>query len=242
MKGRDQKMKRRIIALVALVLLSGAVAPVAQAQRGQGDPSGVARQAVKPEVVSLSGKVLTVETGPCPSTTGRALAGTHLWVKTQGKKLNIHLGPAEVVQDLADQMPRGTQITIEAYRTAAMPEDHYVAQTLKFEGSTIQLRDAGFRPYWAGGGAGFGAGTLRSYAGQGRGPGNRPGREGGRRWGQGPCFAGGDSSGRPGYGWRGGYGRGGGRGWGRQWRFIDQDQDGVCDNFQGASGRSANGR
>ncbi len=41
-----------------------------------------------------------------------------------------------------------------------------------------------------------------------------------------------------GYGRGGGYGRGRGygRGYGRQWSFVDQDRDGVCDNYQRAWG------
>ena len=49
-------MKITMTILLALALICGAGGTSALAQRGIGDPSGVARQAVKPQVVTLSGK------------------------------------------------------------------------------------------------------------------------------------------------------------------------------------------
>ncbi len=46
-----------------------------------GQSRGVARQAVKPDVVSFSGKLVEITTGPCESTTGRSAVRTHLILK-----------------------------------------------------------------------------------------------------------------------------------------------------------------
>jgi len=53
-------MKRTRFAAIVLAITCGLAASAAHAQRGVGDPTGVAQQIVKPEVVSLSGTVLDV--------------------------------------------------------------------------------------------------------------------------------------------------------------------------------------
>ena len=98
----------------------------ALAQRGVGDDAGIARQAVKPAVVSLSGKITSVETGPCMSTTGRAEVGTHVHLETpKGRALNIHLGPqAEVDQNVlrcvGETVLVGIACAVVAYGVGAM--------------------------------------------------------------------------------------------------------------------------
>jgi len=185
-------MKRKLTLLAAGALLWGVVAPLAHAQRGMGDSAGVARQAVKPEVVTLSGKVLEVKTEPCKMTTGPAYLGTHFLMKTpKGEKLNIHLGPADAVDYVTEQLPVGDKVTVNAFRTVKMPENHYVAQSVAFDGTTIQLRDASLRPLWARSNTAWrGRGGPQWVSGRGQ------GRDWGRGWGRGP-----------------GYGRGWGRGW-----------------------------
>jgi len=90
----------------------------ALAQKGMGELSGVARQAVKPEVVSLTGKVTAVESGPCELTTGRASIGTHVMLETEdGESLNVHLGPQVAVAELAKRLKRGTALSVRAFRT-----------------------------------------------------------------------------------------------------------------------------
>ncbi len=189
-------MKRRLVLVTAGALLWSVVASCAYAQRGMGDPVGVASQAVRPEVVALSGEVLKVNTEPCKMTTGPAYLGTHFLLKTpKGEELNVHLGPADRVSYVTEQLPLGENVTVNAFRTAKMPENHYVAQSVTFDGTTIQLRDENLRPLWA----------RNNTALRGRGESQWvPGRGQRRDWGRGP-----------GRGWgRGpGYGRGRGRGW-----------------------------
>ncbi len=176
-------------ALTAILALSwGALAPPAHAQKGMGELSGVGRQAVKPEVVLLSGKVLATETGPCKNTTGPADVGSHFLLETpKGKKLNIHLGPAAAVDYIVEQLTVGKKVTVHAFRTNKMPDNHYVAQLLTLDGTTIRLRDEGLRPFWAGGsgasrgGPQYGSGRGRGW---GRGGGHGGGRGGGRGWGR----------------------------------------------------------
>lgn len=195
-------MRNTVALLAAAALLGGLAAPSARAQRGMGDPGGVAQQLVKPKLVSLTGRVVAVETEPCEKTTGRGQVGTHLVLRTRkGDRLNVHLGWAVAVEPVARQLTPGTKVEITAFRTQKMPKGDYVAKSLTVDGRTLQLRDENLRPIWAGGsGRGFGRGW-------GVGPGRawRGGRGGGWRGGRGGPYGG-----AWGGGWRNG--RGGGYG------------------------------
>ena len=171
---------RHVVTLAAVIVsLFGVAAPTAHAQRGVGDLTGVAQQPVKPEVVSLSGKIVEVKTGPCESTTGRSLSGTHLILETAEKQqLNVHLGPAEAVAATIAKLSVGQQLVVRAFRTEKMKEKHYVAQSLTFGKNKVELRDENLRPAWAGRNAGP-RGTTAGQAGpsEGRGPGRGRGQQ-----------------------------------------------------------------
>ncbi len=220
--------------MAVLVLAGGPIVPGVYAQKGMGESTGIARKAVKPEAVSLSGKVTGVKTGPCEKTTGRANVGTHFLLKTRkGEKLNIHLGPADVVEHIADRLSIGKKVTVNAFRTAKMPENHYVARSLAIDGDSIRLRDEGLRPFWAWGGNSRGRGGQMGPS-KGQSPGYGRGRQGaGPGWGRGPA-SGRDCCPRLGPGCGRGNGRGQGGGYGRGPWFIDQDEDGICDHFERA--------
>ena len=176
-------MRSTLTSLVVVALLASTLTPLAYGQKGMGDPTGVARQIPKPEVKTLSGTVVAVETQPCEKTTGHGLIGTHILLKTEkGENLNVHLGWADAVVETAKQLAVGKKVEVTAFRTDKMSEGHYVAQTLTFDGKTVQLRDENLRPVWAGGprgpqqqlgrgrayGRGFGRG-WRAGAGYGNG-------------------------------------------------------------------------
>jgi hypothetical protein len=166
----------------------------------------MAQRPEKPKIVSLDVKILTVETGPCEMTTGRSTLGTHVTAKNaKGKKLNVHLGPAEEVRFLARQLSPGTKVRVEAFRTQAMKKGHYVAKSLEFDSRKVELRDATLRPAWAGPPRGGWSAQPGSAAGW-RGGSGRPGWGRGRGWGRGW-----------GRGRGAGYGRGPGYGRGAGW-------------------------
>jgi hypothetical protein len=174
-------------------MLCAVVVPFAYAQRGIGEPVGVAGQAVKPDVATLVGTVAKVDTGPCESTTGGSLLGTHFLLEgANGKMLNIHLGPAAAVKTVADDLVTGMEITVEAFRTKEMQDGHFVAKSLSYGERTVVLRDESLRPVWAGGGRGWRSGENVSRgagygwrAGMGRGRGFGRGTRGwGARWGR----------------------------------------------------------
>jgi len=122
------------------------------AQRGMGDATGVARWDSSPALTTVSGEIVAIETHPCENTTGFATSGTHLHLKTSdGDELNVHLGWADAVKPIIDQIEVGDAATITAFRTEAMQEGHYVAQTVTVGEETFRLRDEFLRPTWAGG-------------------------------------------------------------------------------------------
>jgi hypothetical protein len=177
-------MRSTLASLVVVVLLAGALTPLAYGQKGMGDPTGVARQIPKPELVTFSGEIVAVETKPCEKTTGHGLVGTHILLKTEkGENLNVHLGWADAVAETAKQLAAGKKVEVTAFRTDKMPEGHHVAQTLKFDGKTVQLRDENLRPVWAG------SGPQGSQQPRGRGRGH--GRGLGWGWGGGAGYGGG---------------------------------------------------
>jgi hypothetical protein len=183
----------------------GLAASAALAQRGAGDSAGVARSGDTPEIVALSGKVLKVQTEPCTNTTGRSFLGTHFLMKTaEGETLNIHLGPAGMVEFAAKELVQDKAVKVQAFRTEKMKERHYVAQTLSLDGRNLMLRDEALQPVWAGG---AGTGSAR---------GNeelRPSRGAGPGWGRGSGYG----RNRAGGGRGTGFGRGAGYGW-RGWQ------------------------
>jgi hypothetical protein len=189
-------MRSAMAVLVALAAWAALVPADAMAQRGAGQPQGVARLAERPETVTLAGKLAEIKSGPCEDRVAEpALApiGTHLFLETSdGTRLNVHLGPARTVQGIVRQLKVGQELTVTAFRTGAMAEGHYVAQVIAAGDREFELRDEALRPVWAGG----------RGQGQGRGPAAAPGA------GQGPGLGRG-----PGPAWGGGgMGRGQGRG------------------------------
>lgn len=160
----------QIIPILAVLLFSASTT----AQKGMGDSTGIARQAVKPSVTTLSGKLLEIETGPCEKTTGRALIGAHLIIHSEdGQTLNLHLGPASAVDHVIDQLAVGQSMRVDAFRTEQLPENAYIVKSVILNDKVIHLRDDNLRPSWA-----YDRGSSRGGR-QGLGP-----RHG--RWG--PCW------------------------------------------------------
>lgn len=224
-------MKTKLTMIVAATLLAG-VALQARAQKGMGDAEGIARQAVRPEVVTISGTVLEVKTDRCELATGRSYLGTHVILKTSdGKELNVHLGPEVFVAHIAKRLTTDQELTVAGFHTKKMPENHYVAQTLTLDDKTIQVRDENLRPVWAGGRVMLGRGGSQWDAvngrGQGRGQGAYYGQ--GRGQGRGPGYGRDQGRGITRYGQGRGQGRGLGYGqcWGQgrgQWQRANYGQ------------------
>ena len=138
--------------LIAIALLSVlAITPSnIWAQRGMGFQSGVGQQTSKPEGESFQGTISEILSQNCPLSTGRSPVGNHLVVDLDsGQKINLHLGPAFALETLVSKLTTGQAIGAEAFRTAAMPKDHYAAVSLTINGERTVLRDENLRPIWA---------------------------------------------------------------------------------------------
>jgi len=139
--------------VAAAVFACGLSASVGLAQTGVGDPQGVARRPAKPTVVLLSGEVLEVKTERCKKTSGRSPLATHFVMKTSdGKTVNIHLGPAAAVESVAKVLSRGQEVEVEVFRTKKLEKRHYIARSVTIGDRTMELRDKNLRPTWAGAG------------------------------------------------------------------------------------------
>jgi hypothetical protein len=148
--------------LVLAVLLS---VHMARAQRGTGEREGVARQAEKPATETIVGTLKEIKTDPCGQATGRSPVGTHLILEGEGATYNVHLGPASEVEDVVGMVRIGDTVEANVFRTERLPENQFVAVSVKLGETQIVLRDESLRPRWAGSG--------------GRGPGQQAARRGG---------------------------------------------------------------
>lgn len=208
-------MKRNLSRLFGCALLCSLVASHAYSQRGVGEYEGVARQAVKPDVVTLSGALKGIVIDKYAKQTGPSLRGAHiLLISGDGTVWNVHLGPADAVRHVTDRLVVGQEVTAKAFRTDKLPKNNFVAQSLAIDGKSIDFRDENQRPLWAGG--------ERAMRGSNR----------GRRSGNGPAWGGGRGRGH-GPGWGGGAGRGGGQGAG----FAQRSRQGRGAGYGQGSGQ-----
>lgn len=153
-----------VIALLAAALF----AVPAAAQRGTGEPTGIAQQAIKPPIEALSGTVKDIKIGRCEKTTGRSPEGAHLIVQTpDAKTINLHLGPTFALREELKQLSVGQDISFEAFRTSRMPEGAYIAKSVKSGDKVFALRNDNLRPRWAGSGRGGGRGRHMGRGGGG---------------------------------------------------------------------------
>ena len=146
----EWKMSIPGLQLGAMALLLGLLCAMpAAAQRGRRGADrcrSTGREATDQDHVGI---IKDIKTGPCERTTG-ALEGVHLLVQAEsGKTINATLGPEAALEDVLDQLSAGQQISFEAFRTDAMPQDAYVAKSLKAGDTTFDLRDDSLRPSWA---------------------------------------------------------------------------------------------
>lgn len=145
-------MKTRIKTLTVLASLILLMTISVNAQRGQGDLTGMAQQAEKPELVTISGVLDYIKTGPCESATGHAYIGTHLFLQSGEDEtlINIHLGAAYAVEDYVNGLQPGDYVEVTGFRTKIMEADNYIAKNLSVNGRVFELRDENLKPFWAG--------------------------------------------------------------------------------------------
>jgi hypothetical protein len=123
------------------------------AQKGTGNTNGVASSNTEVAIENISGKIQKIITEPCTQTTGRFPTGIHMLVETlkdqKKNTFNVHLGPADMVSEISEQLSVGQSIELSVFSTEDLPENHYIAKKLSVDGKTFELRDDDLRPFWA---------------------------------------------------------------------------------------------
>lgn len=143
------QIKKTITVLAGIFLL---ITIESHAQKGQGDVNGMGMAIEKPPIEMISGELDHMKTGPCEHTTGQAVIGTHLFLKSaeSDQMYNIHLGAAYATESFVEKLNIGQNIDVQAFRTDKMDEYHYIAKEVTVNGHTTVLRDDELRPFWAG--------------------------------------------------------------------------------------------
>ncbi len=144
--------------LITAMALAGLLLGVSETpgQKGIGEAEGLVRSGKSVTRLELAGAVDHLATHPCTHTTGRADEGTHLHLNTDdGRTLNIHLGPADAVAGLLPALEPGQRVSLDAFRTADLPDGQAVAITVRREGGEVMLRDPDtLKPVWSRSGRG----------------------------------------------------------------------------------------
>jgi hypothetical protein len=147
--NRNRSIYRTIKSVLFTTAALCFVATAGYAQTGTGETKGVSHQQLNPELVNIEGTVEKVESGPCKYTIGKSVSGTHLFVRTQDKLINVHLGPTSEISKLLSAK-EGDLLAMIVFRTDRLPEDQYIAKEVTINGEGIVLRDDTLKPVWSG--------------------------------------------------------------------------------------------
>ncbi len=146
----------RTTRLLALLLVFGGLMSLAQAAETQ----------------QITGKVLSVVTGPSNYKLEHTNRGVHLIVVTTapeasepvvedseplpavpsaiapGKTLNLHLGPSVWLQKSLNKIPKNQPLTFHVFKSGALGKDHYLVQSIETKTTIYQYRDKSMKPLW----------------------------------------------------------------------------------------------
>lgn len=145
---KGNEMSKLMIPMVGMLLFSSVAV---QSQKGTGAADGIVRQNLELPVTEMTGELAAVKTGPCERTSGKSPLGTHLLIKSGDRMLNLHLGPAEAVRDVVEQLDVGDKVVFDAFRTDRLPANAYIAKSITLDDNMMELRDDHLRPRWASG-------------------------------------------------------------------------------------------
>ncbi len=141
------KSLNRVGLTMGLALLALLVLPFAYAQRGPG-PGQQARMYNPANEKTVKGTVEEVNT-----ITGRhGWNGTHLTLKTEGKSIDVHLGPAAFIKEKGFSFAKGDQIEVTGAKTEFGGSEAIIAREVKKGKKTLVLRNEQGIPQWSQGG------------------------------------------------------------------------------------------
>ncbi len=135
-------LKVFITVIAILTLLVPAVAQQAPAQKPV--TKAVPEYIVKDEV-TLQGNVEQVKKYECPIS---GTVGTHLVFTAEGKKYEVHLGPAKFLEEYGINLKAGDFITLVGVKTNFNNEPAMLARQIERENDVFFFRDKKGRPLW----------------------------------------------------------------------------------------------
>jgi hypothetical protein len=134
----------------ALLVVVGVVS-VAVAQTPGAGSQGSRMYDVKTET-TVTGTIESVETFAGRGGRGRqGLGGTHLVVKTETERIEVHLGPTAYLGEKQVTIAAGDVVQVFGSRVTIDGEPVLLARQIKKGDQTWTLRDANGRPLWSGG-------------------------------------------------------------------------------------------
>ncbi len=139
-------MGRIFKSLAVLVFL---LCCTAYAQQGIGIPKGIAQKEIPIDLVELTGVAQRVEEAPCPYVLGKSISGMHLTLITaEEQEINVHLGPVWAVSIWTEGI-EGQTVKLIAFRSQKLPDNHFIAKELEWDGQKAVFRDGYLKPFWA---------------------------------------------------------------------------------------------
>jgi hypothetical protein len=140
----------RLSIVGAALLLAGATSFAAAQTPGVGR-QGSPMYDVTTET-TMTGTVESVQTIAGPDSRGRrGLGGTHLVLRAETEKLEVHLGPTAYLAEQHVRLAKGDVVEILGSRIAIDDTPVLLARQITKGGERWTLRDATGRPLWSGG-------------------------------------------------------------------------------------------
>ncbi len=146
-------MKKTMTAMLIMAL----VAAAAWAEQGPdaGMPAGGHHRYDPAKAETFKGQVVQVKEFDGRNEMHKAIG---LTVKTEGKRVNVHLGPQFYLEKQRLKIAEGDQVEITGVRAMRGGREFFVAGQVKKGDEVLKLHDETGRPVWAGQGPGPGSG------------------------------------------------------------------------------------
>ena len=141
-------MVRRITSLIVIAVLASC------AMYGQNPfqkDKESANNATTPQLTELNGVVKSIYLDTCEFTFAESDYGLHLKVSTdEDQDIFVHLGPVWATSIWTEGIENHS-VHLLVFSYDHLPEDHYVAKELHWDGHVAEFRDENLMPFWRNG-------------------------------------------------------------------------------------------
>ena len=101
------------------------------------------------KLIQLDGIVQNIEKTSFPYSANESELGIHLIVCTdEAKELNVYLGPVWAVAVWVDGI-EGQPVHLEVFTAENLPDNHFIAKAMHWDGQLAEFRDGYLKPFWA---------------------------------------------------------------------------------------------